>query len=171
MGSFLGNVPHSASQTFLVSGEQLFLYLTGDSSLPMVFLTTWLIPEAFQAFASFLSASSLPVVKFKSCIRRFKISSSLLRLSKMICWSPLNLSPFLRLAPSVPFTYCVRFQESLTCGIPLGVFLSTDHFVLISVTLCCQLGGFGIFWISLPMSCCAATMVASFFPGPLPLIG
>ena len=89
MGSLLGNVPHSASQTFLVFGEQLFFYLTGDSSLPAVFLTTWLILEAFQAFASFLTASSLPLVKSKSCIRRFKISSSLLRLSKMICWSPL----------------------------------------------------------------------------------
>ena len=75
-------------------------------------------------------------------ISKIQDSSSLLRLSKIICWSPLNLSPILRLAPLVPFTFCVRFQESLTCGFPLGVFLSTDHFVLISVSIRCQLGGF-----------------------------
>ena len=119
-GSLLGNVPHSASQTFGFRGTVVSL-LDRGFFFTYVFLTTWLIPVAIQAFASFLTASSLPLVKSKSCIRRFKISSSLLRLSKMICWSPLDLSPFLRLAPSVPFTYCVRFQESLTCGFPLGL--------------------------------------------------
>ena len=132
MDSLLGNVPHSASQTFLVFGEQLYLFLTGDSSLPAVFLTTWLIPEAFQAFASFLTASSLPLVKSESGYWRFKISSSLLRLSQMLCWSPLNFTPNLFLAPLVPFTFCVRFQESLRPANPynLGGFCTIfSHFL------------------------------------------
>ena len=51
-----GNAPILLPKPIRVLREQLFHDLTGDSSLPAVFLKTWTHPEALQAFAFFLSA-------------------------------------------------------------------------------------------------------------------